>query len=491
MERGATRSLQNKFRWIEAGVVGLMLLMGVVSILLVTQNTRSMQQILVSNQQANDLQQAFSNEMRTFKDYVQSGGEDALSAYEEAAAQTRSALEALPFDYRTIGESRYEITWSIQSSYRSYCRVRNSVLEMEKEDGDYITSLYKVYSMQEYLAQYCTRLSQRVLQEGAVHYRRESAVYLRLPYLLMCIELACLLALIWLLYNSLGTIFRGLGELAAASRSIEKNIFTQPDVVWNENDEMGALVRAFNKMKHATREYLSMQQKLHKEELERVELEKRFAAAQFQALKNQLNPHFLFNTLNTIARMAKIEAAPNSERMTLAVSNLLRYNLRTNDPLVPLAQELKVVRDYMYIQEMRFGDRIRCRLDCQVDENELVPSFLLQPLVENAIQHGLSPKEEGGSICICVRRQGQRLRIAVADTGIGMEPGRLEAVRRSMHEGDNAIGIGLCNLERRISGIYADGMAAVYSRPGSGTVVMVEFGAVKTENKGETTCIIS
>lgn len=190
MERGATRSLQNKFRWIEAGVVGLMLLMGVVSILLVTQNTRSMQQILVSNQQANDLQQAFSKEMRTFKDYVQSGGEDALSAYEEAAEQTRSALEALPFDYRTIGESRYEITWSIQSSYRNYCRVRNSVLEMEKEDGDYITSLYKVYSMQEYLEQYCTRLSQRVLQEGAVHYRRESAVYLRLPYLLMCIELA-------------------------------------------------------------------------------------------------------------------------------------------------------------------------------------------------------------------------------------------------------------------------------------------------------------
>lgn len=491
METGAKRSLQNRFRWIEAGVVGLMLLMGVVSIVLVTQNTRSMQQILAANQQANDLQQAVSNEMRSFKDYIQSGSEDALVTYEAAAMQTSAALAALPFDYRTIGESRYEITWSIRSSYRIYCQVRNRVLEMEKEDGEYIPSLYKVYSMQEYLAQYCTRLSERVLQEGSAHYRRESAVYLRLPYLLMCIELACLLSLIWLLYTSLGSIFRGLGELAAASRSIEKNIFTQPDVVWNGNDEMGALVRAFNKMKHATRENLFMQQKLHKEELERVELEKRFAAAQFQALKNQLNPHFLFNTLNTIARMAKIEAAPNSERMTLAVSNLLRYNLRTNDPLVPLAQELKVVRDYMYIQEMRFGDRIRCRVDCRVDENEPVPSFLLQPLVENAIQHGLSPKEDGGSICICVRKQDQRLRIAVADTGIGMEPERLEAVRRSMHEGDNAIGIGLCNLERRISGIYTDGTAAVYSCAGHGTAVIMEFGEVKPESKGETTCIIS
>ena len=81
-----------------------------------------------------------------------------------------------------------------------------------------------------------------------------------------------------------------------------------------------------------------------------MDLEKRFAAAQFQVLKNQLNPHFLFNALNTVARMAKIEDAPVSEQMTVAVSNLLRYNLRTNDPLVPLSQELKVVRDYLYIQ---------------------------------------------------------------------------------------------------------------------------------------------
>ena len=242
---------------------------------------------------------------------------------------------------------------------------------------------------------------------------------------------------------------------------------------------MGQLARAFNKMKHATQENRAMEERLHREELGRIDLEKRFAAAQFRALKNQLNPHFLFNTLNTIARMAKIEGAPTSEQMIVAVSNLLRYNLRTNDPLVPLAQELKVVEDYIYIQHMRFGDRVRYRLDCRADTTTKVPVFLLQPLVENAIQHGLSSQENGGAICVCVRSVQDRLRIAVTDTGCGMTPEQLAAVRQAMVVGDNAKGIGLCNLARRISGMYADGRVQVYSKAGCGTAVVMEFGTLK------------
>ena len=269
-----------------------------------------------------------------------------------------------------------------------------------------------------------------------------------------------------------------LGDSYRVATHIEQNDFSDPDLVWESNDEMGQLTSAFNKMKHATRENIAIKERLHREELERAELGKRFAAAQFQALKNQLNPHFLFNTLNTIARMARIEGAPTSEQMTLAVSNLLRYTLRTNDPLVPLAQEIKVVEDYMYIQQMRFGERVRYRLDCQADTAALVPVFLLQPLVENAVHHGLSGKEEGGAVCICVRQAPSgRLRISVNDTGGGMPPERLEAVRRAMVEGDNAQGIGLGNLGRRIAGMYADGWVQVYSRPGCGTSVIMEFGA--------------
>lgn len=473
------QSLQGRFRMMAVGVVLLMLLMGAVSIALVTSSTRSMQQILARNQAAFNLQQAMSSETLAFKEYAQGRGDEARAVYENAKHHTQEVLDAVPFDYDEIGENRYEITWTIRSSYESYCTARDAVLEMEPEGEEYINALYKVYARQEYIVRYCGTLVDRVLKESAADYSRASSFYRLLPYLVMGVELAALIALLGFLYSSIGAIFNGLGQLAAASHNIEENVFDSPDIEWSREDEMGDLVRAFNKMKHATGQNFAMQKRLHQEELERVELERRFSAAQFQALKNQLNPHFLFNTLNTIARMAKIEGAPTSEKMTLAVSNLLRYNLRTNDPLVPLAQELKVVDDYMYIQQMRFGDRIRCRVDCTVDTAALVPCFLLQPLVENAIQHGLHEVEEGGLICVWVRSSGQRLRIAVADNGTGMAAGRLAEVRRAMKRGDSSMGIGLCNLEKRITGLYEDGAASVYSRPGGGTVVFVEFGAAK------------
>lgn len=126
-------------------------------------------------------------------------------------------------------------------------------------------------------------------------------------------------------------------------------------------------------------------------------VEQRFSFAQLQLLKSQLNPHFLFNTLNMITLMAQLEEAPVSEEMLVAMSNLLRYSLRTTEPFAPLNQELKIVEDYMYIQKKRFGERVSWDIDCNIKTDQIeVPVFLLQPLVENAVIHGISRKENGG-----------------------------------------------------------------------------------------------
>ena len=470
--------LKHKMALLALGIVLLMLLTGGVNILLVTRATHTVQTILHDNQVSYDLQQAMAEERRCFQELTQTPGAESRAAFEAAAERTAQCLAAVPYDYALTGEARFESTWTVRSSYETYCFRRDTVLAMDPESAGYISALYDVYAMQEYLERYCSQLTARVLESGAAVYEAESVWMLRLPYLLAAVLLAATLGLLFMLYRAVRDLLHNLLALAQASRHIEQNDFSDPDLVWESNDEMGQLTSAFNKMKHATRENIAIKERLHREELERAELGKRFAAAQFQALKNQLNPHFLFNTLNTIARMARIEGAPTSEQMTLAVSNLLRYTLRTNDPLVPLAQEIKVVEDYMYIQQMRFGERVRYRLDCQADTAALVPVFLLQPLVENAVHHGLSGKEEGGAVCICVRQAPSgRLRISVNDTGGGMPPERLEAVRRAMVEGDNAQGIGLGNLGRRIAGTYADGWVQVYSRPGCGTSVIMEFGA--------------
>lgn len=482
-------SLKQKFGLLITGIVVLMLLSGAANIATVTATSNSMQGILNDNQDSYNLQLAITAEKRAFSNLIRSSTQENEQLYQKAKQQSYNSLQALPRDYRQIGEKRFELTTSIENSYTQYQQKRDQVLAMNPEDSDYIRELYLVFSMQEYLEQYCANLTEVVLQEGNTHYESQAAWLISIPYVLVGISATVLVLLVLVLFSAVGDVMNTLSELAKASRDIQKNDFALPDIVWHSHDEVGQLVSAFNKMKRANQQYVKateeksmMEEELHRQELERMDLEKRFSMTQLRLLKNQLNPHFLFNTLNTIARMAQIEGAPVSEQMTIAVSNLLRYNLRTNDPVVPLWQELKVVADYMYIQQMRFGERVRYRLDCTVDTTAThVPVFLLQPLVENAVQHGLAIKENGGSICLHIRQKGDILRIVVSDTGIGMNPERRDEVRAAMAKEGEGLGIGLSNLCRRVGVYYENSQVNIHSREGYGTVLIMEFGCMKQE----------
>ena len=201
----------------------------------------------------------------------------------------------------------------------------------------------------------------------------------------------------------------------------------------------------------------------HAEEMEKLEMAGRLDAMELDLLKSQINPHFLFNTLNVIGGMANLEGAETTEAMIQSLSHLFRYNLKTPEENVSLARELKVVRDYMFIQQKRFGDRITYEIDCQTDaESVLVPTFTFQPLVENAIIHGLASKEEGGHILIRVKERQSQICIAVADNGRGMDQEALRTLRQRL-KGEEAgqagrVSIGVFNIYKRIHAMYADGI---------------------------------
>ena len=154
--------------------------------------------------------------------------------------------------------------------------------------------------------------------------------------------------------------------------------FTEEDVQIENQDEMGQLVRNFNRMKHAMEEHIhtlqeknEMSTRLHREEVERMETEKRLEAARMELLKSQINPHFLFNTLSMIACTAQLEDAEITEKMITSMSSLFRYNLKTSEQIVALKQELDVVEHYIYIQKMRFGSRVSYRTIIQVDPGQI------------------------------------------------------------------------------------------------------------------------
>ncbi len=202
------------------------------------------------------------------------------------------------------------------------------------------------------------------------------------------------------------------------------------------------------------------------EEQKRLVLE-----ARLDALQRQINPHFLFNTLNSIASLVRFR--PDTAReMIVKLANLLRALLKDHDTFVPLSQELQFTDDYLDIEVVRFGaDKLQ--VVKEIDSatlDVLVPSILLQPLIENSIKHGLEPRIRGGTVTLRTRIVDTRVVIEVEDDGVGIMLKPKSALPR------NGSGIGLTNVRERLEMLYGgEARFTVTSRPGRGTLVTIEI----------------
>ena len=208
---------------------------------------------------------------------------------------------------------------------------------------------------------------------------------------------------------------------------------------------------------------IRIEQKL--EEQNRLLLE-----ARLDALQRQINPHFLFNTLNSIASLVRVRPEQARE-LIVKLANILRALLKDHDSYVPFREELNFTDDYLGIEVVRFGaEKLRVVKEIEPGTLELpVPSMLLQPLVENSIKHGLEPRISGGTITLRSRLEGGTLIIEVEDDGVGIAPDR------ALHTGvleQKGTGIGMRNVRERLEVLYgADAVFEVTSRPGRGTLV--------------------
>jgi signal transduction histidine kinase len=210
---------------------------------------------------------------------------------------------------------------------------------------------------------------------------------------------------------------------------------------------------------------LAWQRRYQERALAAAQLETRLAQAQLEALKMQLHPHFLFNTLHAIAVLVRKQDTQGSIRMLTGLSDLLRLALDSvGQQTVPLQLELDFVQRYLEIERIRFQDRLQ--VEREVDAatlNDEVPNLVLQPIVENAIRHGLSPRAEAGRLTISARHVDHRLRLEVRDDGVGLAPGFRP-------------GFGLGNVRARLEQLYGDSFHfAVEPDPAGGTRVVLEL----------------
>jgi sensor histidine kinase YesM len=193
---------------------------------------------------------------------------------------------------------------------------------------------------------------------------------------------------------------------------------------------------------------VSFYERYREREVRATQLEAQLAQAQLQALKMQLHPHFLFNTLNGIAGLVRDSRNKAAVDMLVGLSDLLRYTLENaGKQEVPLREELDFLELYLDIQKMRFPDRLQVEMHVASDTlDALVPNLILQPLVENAIRHGVSLRATAGMIGINAERVDGVLQITVHDDGPGLRP-----VASSQSAGD---GIGLSNTRARLAQLY-------------------------------------
>ena len=199
-------------------------------------------------------------------------------------------------------------------------------------------------------------------------------------------------------------------------------------------------------------------------------LETQASSAQLAMLRYQLNPHFLFNTLNSISTLVLLKQTERANVMLSRLSSFLRYTL-ANEPTahVTLAQEIETLKLYLEIEKMRFDERLRPTFDIDARvERARLPSLLLQPLVENAIKYAVTPLEEGAEIAVSARLTGDRVQIAVTDSGPGLMQGKS---RPSL-----STGVGLANIRDRLAQAYgADHRFDTGANPGGGFRVEIEI----------------
>lgn len=196
-----------------------------------------------------------------------------------------------------------------------------------------------------------------------------------------------------------------------------------------------------------------------------VALDRELAEARLHALEHQLNPHFLFNALNTVSMLVRRGDGPPAVEMLARLSQFLRVTLdggRRHE--IPLTEELAQVDRYLEIERVRFGDRLSVSINASPEARDgLVPALALQHLVENAIRHGIAQRKDGGTVAVTASRSGDRLRVAVTDNGPGPS-------------GDPGTGTGLPNTRARLAALYGSGASLTLQRgPGGGATASMDL----------------
>ncbi|MBO1005935.1 sensor histidine kinase [Pseudogracilibacillus auburnensis] len=360
----------------------------------------------------------------------------------------------------------------------------------DQQTEDYLSAFSEASRISKYISEMTLTLIDTELKTYDRFYRsiieRSEALRVLGIFLLLLITLLLLLLTHWFSKR----ITRPINKLTQAAHELSLGRFDLKIEV-DSDDEISFLAKMFDKMRININNYLSeIKQKAQLEnELQQSKL--LLQESQLRSLQSQINPHFLYNTLDILSKKAYIEGSEETSDLLVSVAGLLRYNLNNLEDYAPLFEEVQVLKQYVDIQNARFADRLHFQVE--IDDSCLavhIPRLTLQPIVENAVIHAIEPEEDGGTIHFRVKDGDDHVRIEIEDDGPGMSEEKVKQILQvnSKEAKGHLTGIGISNVVKRLILFYnSNDVFDIVSKLGFGTKVILKIPKTKRGEVNETT----
>ncbi|PKM49656.1 MAG: hypothetical protein CVV02_14995 [Firmicutes bacterium HGW-Firmicutes-7] len=444
---------------------------------------------LTSYYKINELLVATTNNESYVEGYLKNLDREYKNKYKSTKEEINLLINELDGQFTSLDAyfSMNAIKYSVEYYFEKWDK---AILLRDRKEAKYYVDFYEGKEVHEFTQQYIQDLLYNSLNEGAQLYNDlvENSIFIR-SISVGIILVTLLLSLIF------GGIFSNyvvapIKKLVDASIKISEGQLDVASVEVSSKDEVGILADSFNTMNKSINSLVNdlkqkaiIERKLHEEEIELIKTQQLLQEAEFLALQSQINPHFLFNTLNTISRTAMFEKADDTTKLIGALSNIFRFSLQSTGKSISLKEELDIIDEYIYLQKFRFKQRLQYEVECSVDANEIfLPVFTLQPLVENAITHGIEPKIEGGMVRLKIYEKNNHIVIKLIDNGYGMAKEKITSILEKDPKKESK-SIGLINVYSRFQQFFNfESRFVIKSREGCGTIIEM---SIPKELRGE------
>lgn len=493
------RYLGKKRHSLQGKIGGLCIIMNVFVfvldlILLLGINTMSgrIEQVYRENVNLNALSESLLQVQDSMNAYLSVKTTDSLEDYYRYVQDYEKKVDLL--SSQVTGETYDRMEKSIRNMSSEYIELANQAIEAKRGRNieKYRIRFENATKMYGYINTYINSLNNEQLQANSENYVALSQKFSVFEMICMVIMVVVMIGNSVITLKILGTMISPLTRLAELADDVAEGDFDIELIEVTSKDEIETVTKAFNSMVRSIRAYISQirlnmerEQALMERELK---MEANLKEAELKYLQAQINPHFLFNTLNAGAQLAMMEDADRTYEYIQNMSEIFRYTVRKGDEMVTIAEELELVDHYIYVLNVRFaGDIHYNKIIDDTLLNVQMPSMILQPIVENCVNHGIREMEGMGQIDISLYQQDEKVCISIKDNGIGMSSDTIAKVmkgeRKNQSHHGNSNGIGIDNVIERMH-LFTDNKDCVQMISGGenqGTEVIVMLNAKEME----------